>query len=120
MADQPKPAIPEPAIPEPATPSPAPPPPVPEIERMRQELAAIEASMNAMATLDPASKKRVIWYIADTFGLSQSPQPQARPVPVAPVPISGGPRTRSIPIPAGTDPKAVQQAIGNAGLPSSR
>ena len=84
-----------------------------QLKTAEEELAAIKTVVETLKNMSDESKRRVLGYAANLFGVNDRPM-----VPQAP-PTAMGPRVRSTPLPPNTDPRAVRQAIDNAGLPSS-
>lgn len=81
------------------------------------ELGAIKTVVETLKDMDDDSKRRVLGYAANLFGVNEA---QRVPTPmVPPMPAQMGPRVRSTPIPQNVDPRGLRQAVSNAGLPNS-
>jgi hypothetical protein len=85
-----------------------------KMERAEKELLAIKLVVDTLKELDDESKRRVLGYSADLFGVNTPPRQPAS------MGMSPGPRMVRTPLPAGADSNAVRQAIDQAGLPRSR
>jgi hypothetical protein len=77
-------------------------------DQTKLEVKAITSVIAEMETLSLESQRRVLWFVADSLGLNdQNParMQQARQ------------NARTIPLPPGTDPKMVTDALRAAGVP---
>lgn len=82
-----------------------------EVAKAEAELKAIKKVVEAVAALDQNSKRRVLGYAASLFDVNEVRQPmRAAPPP----PVTG--QTRRIPLPPGTDPRAVAAGLVAAGV----